>query len=217
MNNIWKVYMHTSPNNKKYIGITSRTITQRWGNHGEGYKSNSYFWKAIQKYGWDKFTHEVLCSGLTEERAKELEIYFIAKYKTTESKYGYNIAHGGDGTNGYHHSLETRNKIGESNRHSKQPMSEETKQKISNSLKGIKRKPMSDETKEKLRAIALNKKHGPMSEATKQKISAARLGYKMSDEQKEKLRIVHLGKKYSDEHRQKMKIAQQRRRQREKI
>ena len=216
MNNKWKVYMHTSPNNKRYIGITSRNSVKRLGNNGEGYKYNAHFWRAIQKYGWNEFSHEILCSGLTEQRAKELEIYFIAKYKTTDSKYGYNIAHGGDGTNGYHHSEETKRKIGKSNRHSKQPMKEETKIKISNSLKGIKRKPMSDETKEKIRKSKLGSKHGPLSEETKEKIRLARLGYKMSDEQKEKLRTVHLGKKYSEEHREKMRIAQQYRRQREK-
>ena len=44
------VYMHISPNNKRYIGLTSRKPEHRW-NNGKGYKGNSYFTNAINKYG----------------------------------------------------------------------------------------------------------------------------------------------------------------------
>lgn len=45
---IWKVYMHTSPSNKRYIGITKRKVNKRWQN-GNGYKHNTYFTNAIKK------------------------------------------------------------------------------------------------------------------------------------------------------------------------
>ena len=46
------VYMHTSPNNKRYIGITSYTNPKRRWKGGYGYHKNDYFYRAIQKYGW---------------------------------------------------------------------------------------------------------------------------------------------------------------------
>ena len=53
------VYKHVSPSHKVYIGITSRKPKKRWVN-GEGYSNNDYFTKAIKKYGWDNFKHEIL-------------------------------------------------------------------------------------------------------------------------------------------------------------
>jgi hypothetical protein len=37
MNN-WKVYCHTFPNGKKYVGITKRSPEERWHKDGSGYK-----------------------------------------------------------------------------------------------------------------------------------------------------------------------------------
>ena len=51
------VYVHTNKaNGKKYIGITCRNPEVRWRN-GAGYKRHPKFYAAIQKYGWDGFTH----------------------------------------------------------------------------------------------------------------------------------------------------------------
>ena len=43
------VYMHVTPNNKRYIGITSTDPIKRW-HYGNGYKQHSYFFNAIKKY-----------------------------------------------------------------------------------------------------------------------------------------------------------------------
>lgn len=94
MNN-WCVYKHTSPKGKVYIGITQRKPTVRWGKHGEGYKSNAHFWSAIQKYGWENFTHELIATGLTVDEAGETEKKYIAEYDSANPKNGYNIALGG--------------------------------------------------------------------------------------------------------------------------
>ena len=46
---IWKLYLHTSPNGKKYYGITSKNNpSERWGNNGENYKRHPYFYNAIK-------------------------------------------------------------------------------------------------------------------------------------------------------------------------
>lgn len=94
MGNNYILYMHISPSNKYYIGITSQNIEKRWQN-GYGYKTNKHFWRAIQKYGWDNFEHKILKQNLTKEKAEELEIYYIQKYNSTNVDFGYNKAPGG--------------------------------------------------------------------------------------------------------------------------
>lgn len=94
---MYKVYKYTSPSNKVYIGITSKTQSIRAGKNGIGYQHCTAFWRAIVKYGWDNFKYEELATQLDEETAKELEKYYIKLYNSTDSNYGYNISHGGDG------------------------------------------------------------------------------------------------------------------------
>ena len=87
--------MHTSPSNKKYIGINKQKPTQRWSN-GKNYKHNCYFTQAIEKYGWDNFKHEILFEVDTLEEAKELEIEMISKYNSDNRDFGYNLSKGGE-------------------------------------------------------------------------------------------------------------------------
>lgn len=93
MNNI-KIYRIIFPNGKIYIGQTCQSLERRW-RKGEGYKKCPYVYCAIQKYGWENTTHELIVDGLTQEQADELERELIAKYKAQDSKYGYNIQNGG--------------------------------------------------------------------------------------------------------------------------
>lgn len=108
------LYEHRNKiNGKRYIGITNNT-TKRWYGKGKHYDRCSYFWNAIQKYGWDNFTHTVLISGLTLEEANELEIEYISKFKTQDKRFGYNLAAGGNNAPtmlGKHHSEETKQKM----------------------------------------------------------------------------------------------------------
>jgi len=93
----YSVYRHiNNKNNKKYIGITCQKPQNRWGKDGNGYKSQSYFWNAIQKYGWNNFKHEILFEHLTKDEACNKEIELIAKYKTMNRTYGYNRSIGGE-------------------------------------------------------------------------------------------------------------------------
>lgn len=113
----WCVYCHTNKTNgKKYFGITSQNVEARW-RHGFGYQNQIVFWRAIKKYGWDGFNHEVVMDSLTEDEAKQAEIELIKLYKTNCSKYnhpayGYNMTDGGDGSTGRVLSIETRQRIG---------------------------------------------------------------------------------------------------------
>lgn len=93
--NNWKVYAHFNKlNNKAYIGITKRNPKYRFRN-GKGYYANKHFTSAIEKYGWDGFTHEILADHLTLEQASEIERAVIYFLNTTDRNYGYNIRSGG--------------------------------------------------------------------------------------------------------------------------
>lgn len=92
---MYKVYMHITPNGKKYIGTTKNSLCRRWEN-GKGYRKNKLFYDDIIKYGWNKIKHILLFDNLTEKEAREKEIELIKKYKTTNKKYGYNKTKGGD-------------------------------------------------------------------------------------------------------------------------
>lgn len=96
----YTVYRHTNmANGKVYIGITSTDITRRSGSNGKNYKKNTLFYRAIQKYGWDAFSHEVLFSGLSLEDAAKHEVDLIDVYHSNDPRFGYNISTGGEGGN----------------------------------------------------------------------------------------------------------------------
>ena len=95
----YTLYKHIAPNGRVYIGITSQAPKRRWQG-GTGYKNNSYFCRAIKKYGWDSFTHEIIAENLTQDEAKQKEIEYIALYKSNIRKYGYNISSGGESKKG---------------------------------------------------------------------------------------------------------------------
>lgn len=113
MNN-FTVYRHTTPSGKVYIGITKQNPIRRWRADGSGYKENYHFWNAICCYGWGNITHEIIASGLTKEKACEMEVALIAKHDSMNPDKGYN------GTIGGEHP----------------PFTEGTRKKISESLKG---------------------------------------------------------------------------------
>lgn len=91
----YQVYVHTFPNNKKYVGLsTMENINQRWQN-GYGYKTQKLMYRAILKWGWKNIKHKIY-EVETELEMKYLEKYLIAYYQTTNPKYGYNISTGGE-------------------------------------------------------------------------------------------------------------------------
>lgn len=206
------VYVHTSPSNKAYIGITSKDPKERWGNNGSHYKKNKHFWNAIQKYEWDNFKHEILFEKLTKDEACRIEILLIALFDTQNSEFGYNISPGGElGMTGCHLSNETKQKLSEVHKgllegeknpmHGVSPkdrMDEETyenwKIKIQDRMSIKENTPFyghihTDESKQKMRESHEWQKgeNHPMyrkrhTEEAKAKISRANTGRKYSDE-----------------------------------
>lgn len=139
------IYIHKSPSGKCYIGQTCQILKQRWGINGIGYfkkkKDNTYcqpvFAKAIQKYGWEYFEHKVLFEGLTKLEADMIEKDLIFYYKKNDKSY--NITDGGEGFVGVKRSPEIIKKIADKQRGKSRPghpVSEETRRKIAEKLKG---------------------------------------------------------------------------------
>ena len=98
MNKNYCVYEHIFPNDKKYIGI-SYDPEKRWGN-GKGYKKQPKIARAINKYGWENVTHNIIIDGISKEQAETLEKYLIAELKTIDR--GYNTSTGGNCIVGYY-------------------------------------------------------------------------------------------------------------------
>lgn len=82
-------------NNKLYIGQTTKTLQERIQGHHNSMVSgvDTHLYRAIRKYGWDKFHFEIIATATTQEDLDYLEAMFIQKYDTISN--GYNMAPGG--------------------------------------------------------------------------------------------------------------------------
>lgn len=90
------LYRHTNKiNGKVYIGITCQEPEDRWCN-GAGYSTQLVFNRAIKKYGWNNFEHEILYKGLDNEDAVKIESELIQYYKSLGKCY--NVSNGYDDT-----------------------------------------------------------------------------------------------------------------------
>jgi hypothetical protein len=182
------VYLTTNlVNGKQYVGSHEGDITDAYLGSGKN------IIKAIKKYGKYNFKKELIeecdpCINMI------MESKYIEKYKTL-IPFGYNISPTGGHTNG--------------------KLSEETKKKISESLKGEKHpnfgkpspmrgKSHSIETRKKMsekrKGISAWNKNIKQSEETKKKISESLKGEKhpnfgkhLSNETKEKIRQKNIG------------------------
>lgn len=101
----YNLYFRITPDNKGYIGLTTKDIMKRW-NYGNGYRGR--FKKAIDSYK-DVIEHILFLDNLTKEDACRFEKLLIALFDTKNPIIGYNVASGGTGDG---HSTETRLKIG---------------------------------------------------------------------------------------------------------
>lgn len=178
----YTVYKHTNKiNGKVYIGITSREPEKRWEN-GYGYYGQP-FYNAILKYGWENFEHEILFEGLTEKEAKEKEIEQIELFNSSDTKFGYNASKGGESANGMMHSEETKRKISNSLKGRESPLkgrrwSEERRIRISGENSAWYGKRHTEETKEKMR----NSYHYHITDETRKRMSENRKGKRTGKE-----------------------------------
>lgn len=188
MNN-YLVYKHTSPSGKSYIGITNN-YKRRCQEHRLTINECVAFGRAIQKHGWDNFTHTIIASNISLEEANTLEQLLILEYNTL-SPNGYNLTTGGKVC----------------------LLSEETKAKMSvnTSSRG---RPMPLEHKARLIEIAKTRTQSIEERMVR---SLAQRGKKMSQESIDKRTASHKakGRTLTPEH--KAKLAEGRRKARESI
>ena len=79
-----------------YIGQTNdpeRRKKDHFGRLKRNKHENPYLQSAWNKYGEDNFNFEVIDGG---ENYNQLEKYYIEKYKSNNSNYGYNVLSGGE-------------------------------------------------------------------------------------------------------------------------
>lgn len=96
-----KIYIIKNTENQKiYIGKTFDSIQTRFNTHKRDSKKvknqHRHFYKAINKYGVDKFYIELLEDNIKEEELSNKEIEYILKLDSYNN--GYNSTLGGDGS-----------------------------------------------------------------------------------------------------------------------
>lgn len=209
-------------NGKPYVGQTRKTIQQRFSAHKSkarnGFDNCYKLTRAIRKYGEDNFHIEKIVETETEEKANELETYYIKLYNSVSK--GYNVCPYGSA---HPQTEETKNKLSKiktgvplseqhklsiSQNHSKHFLgkkhTDQSKQLISEHNNGNTKwlgKHHTDETKIKMSNSKIglyNGENNPFygkthSEEVKRIISEANKNKIISDETRQKLSIKSLG------------------------
>jgi len=83
-------------NQKVYIGQTTKTIKNRWKHHLSQLYDDTYFHRAILKYGVENFIIESIEDNIPDDLLNEKESYYITKYNSYKSQFGYNCTRGGE-------------------------------------------------------------------------------------------------------------------------
>lgn len=211
--NVGIVYKVTNKiNNKIYIGKTTKTLKTRWGEHLYNVKKECkfYFHNAIRKYGPENFIVDIISESNSKEELGNIEKQMIIFHKSHMSENGYNMTWGGDGTCGWKHSEETKQKIRNGNIGKISWIKGKTQTEESNEKRKLARLgyKTSNETKEKQRQKKLGIKQS--DKHIKSRVEG-RKGYKPTEETKRKMSESSLGsknhnygKKMSEETRKKM-------------
>lgn len=114
----WLYKIENIKNHKKYVGITTNiNPKKRWLRHiSDAYNVNNQRFKcllsrAIRKYGSNQFYFIILNEYSSFEELIQAEVEFIAKFNSNNTKYGYNLTNGGEGSTGYVITDEHRQKL----------------------------------------------------------------------------------------------------------
>lgn len=196
------VYIATCKiNNKKYIGQTTKSLSERIAQHERATRSKtaafSLFTQAIKEYGIENFIWTIYCECNPEELSvKEMEA--IKKFNTVVN--GYNLTHGGIGRLGYRHSEETKKKMSKA----AQNMSLEHRRKISEALKG---RTLSKGTRRKISKSLkgnTNAKGHTVPDELKRKVGDIWRGKEIPENVKEKISQTLKGRTFTEEWRNKI-------------
>jgi len=135
--NEYYVYVHLNPNTKEvfYVGIgKGNRAWNQWAGR------NKFWENYVNKYG---FEVELISENLTRKQAEKIEISLIADLGRRQIDEGgtlVNRSSGGEGSIGYTHTAEFKQKLSEDRKgkctRKERQLSKETKEKISKSLVG---------------------------------------------------------------------------------
>lgn len=149
-----------------YIGVTSRTIKQRWSEHfydaRQGVKGMAIS-RAITKYGAENFSIEPICSARSWQDICAMEAVLIMQ-NGTRAPNGYNLSDGGEGPFGVKRTAES----------------------VERSAAKHRGRPCHPNTRA---ASILTHKGRPKSAVTRARMAAARIGKPRTETTKEKLRV----------------------------
>lgn len=157
------VYVITNNvNGKNYVGVSIEP-DKRWKDHKYASKKSEYpIYKAMRKYGVDKFSFKIICWADNFKAALKIEM--------DSRRLGlgsYNQTMGGEGIAGYRHTDEAKAKISEA--HSGLIRTPEMKKKISDTLSGVPRIWQASEKTLQIMSTAMSGR--TLAEETRQKIS----------------------------------------------
>jgi group I intron endonuclease len=213
-----------------YVGQVhgkKQTVNGRWEQHCHDVRHGRKLWCAVQAFGREHFTVEVIDEATDRNDLNQKEKFHIKQFGTYYG-FGFNGNTGGldilaRRKPGFRHPEEVKRKISESNTGQERSaetcekiratsigrkLSDEAKRKVGLASAARERKPMSEETKKVLSEKLTGRHH---TEEAKAKIGAASKGNKhnlgakrgpRSPEVKEKIRIALLGRKHSAERRE---------------
>lgn len=94
------IYLVTNlVNNKVYVGQTRQKTSVRWTRHQQDSAKGMdlRFYRAIRKYGVEKFDLQEIAVAGSQEQANNLEKLWILCLRATEKEFGYNGTFGGEG------------------------------------------------------------------------------------------------------------------------
>jgi group I intron endonuclease len=163
---VWIYKITNLLNGKCYIGQTIRSPTERWSYHKFNNNGDTAIHRAIQKYGLDNFSFDVIDFAENPDMLDHKENFWADCYNSyTSSGFGYNVRQCGQGKGGAH-SDETKAKL--SKAHLGLMHSDETKKKISIARTGV---PKSDGTKRNMCMAQRGIIKSPTTEETKRLLS----------------------------------------------
>ena len=149
-----KCYVIRNVNNdKRYIGVTIKTLAQRWARHrSDALRLNLglLLHRAIRKHGPEAFVITELASFETWENALIAEREFVRELESF-GPMGYNMTEGGEGTCGHKFTREQRDNVSKGRKGKKgYKLSRETRERMSEAQRTRDRSPEEIELRKKI-------------------------------------------------------------------
>ncbi|MGL5077097.1 MAG: NUMOD3 domain-containing DNA-binding protein [Waterburya sp.] len=182
------VYLHRRADDGLVFYVGKGTLDRA----NDCYQRSDWWKRVVVKH--DHFV-EIIEDNLTEQEALEREVYWIAHYRSKDSPL-VNMTNGGEGSSGYKHTKEARDKISIASKN----QSKESRQKVADLRRGV---PRTEETRNK---IATAKTGVPLPEEVKQKLREYNTGNKTSETTKEKIRQKVIGRKLTKSTKEKLSL-----------